>query len=286
MMSNYIIMAFMSCLVLSGVYGKTHETRGTKKLKTTTDLHRSRLKQAVMVEKKSNFDNARQHGGRIRQVLHGETKNTTSNLLKRTMKAGTAFVVKNMATSGPTKRPLRILRLKTASPFARSSLTSLRSSTFKPIHIYGSVPFKTFLTALSKSRGQETPVPTPALQSDVPQVAQSSSNVPVESPILQAKALQSRQLLPPGAMPVPLGPQGGVPVPGFGGAPLPGAMPMLPQGDMARFYNYPFRYHQHHDVHHLHHKGEFTDMPLKTGVRLISILCKLVSARIFAIAFF
>ena len=260
MTSSYIILAFISCLVLSTVHGKTDETPGTKKSKTTNVLHRSRLKQAVVVKNKS----ARQDGGRSRQVLHGQTKNTTNKLLKRTMKEGTRFVGKNMVTSGQARRPLRILRLKTASPFARSSLTSLRSSTFKPIHIYGSVPFKTFLTALSKSRGQETPVPTPALQSDVPQVGQSSSNVPVESPLLQAKALQNRQFLPPGAMAVPLGPQGNVPVPGFGGAPLPGAMPMLPRGDMARFYNYPFEYNHHHVVHHnLHHKGRLNHMPLK-----------------------
>lgn len=261
MTSNRIILAIISCLVLS----TAQETNGTRKSKTTTELHRSRLKEALVTKNKSNLNNARQDGGRTRQVLNGETRNTTNNLLKRTMKQGAAgFVVKNMVTSGPARRPLKLLRLKTASPFARSRLTSLRSSTFKPIHIYGSVPFKTFLTALSKSRGEEAAVPTPALQSDEPQVAQSS---PVESPLLQAKALQTRQLLPPGAMPVPMGPQGAVP--GFGGPPLPGTMPMLPPGDMARFYNYPLGYHHHHgDLHHhLYHKGKVADMTMDSSGR-------------------
>ena len=256
---SYIISAFITCLVLSGgTHGKLLETDGTKRSKTTTELHRRRLKEAGTVKNISNVNNAIQDGGTTRPVLHDTARNTTNSVLKRTVKKG--IVLKNMLTSSSPRRPLKLLRLKTASPFTRSGLTSLRSSTFKPIHIYGSVPFKTFLSALSKSNGQGAVAPTPALQSDVPQ---TSSNVPVESPLLQAKALQARQFLSPGSMPLPVQPQGGVPMflqtpgGGFNGVPLEGPMPMFPQENMANFYGYPMGYNDHHNLHHhLHRKGK------------------------------
>ena len=263
---NYIIWAFISCLVLSGIL----ESHATKKSKTTTELHHRRLKEAVAFKNVSNTNNAIQDGGTKRQVLHDKTKNTTNNVLKRTMKEGTGIALKNTVNLPSFRRPLKVLRLKTANPFARSRLTSLRSSTFKPIHIYGSVPFKTFLSALSKSNSPGPVGPTPALQSDVPQAAQTSPNVPMESPLSQAKALQARQLLTPGEMPLPIGPQGGVPmfmggpVGGFNGPPLEESMPMLPQEDMASFYGYPVGYHDHHSVHHhLHRKGMDTNPSLE-----------------------
>ena len=274
--SIYFILAFICYLLLCNVRGKlsgSHEKQ-TKNSKTTTELHRRRLKEAV---KAKSVSNGKQNGGAPRQVSRDGTRNsTTNNELKRTMKVGSKIALKNTVNSAPFRRPLRLLRLKTASPFVRSRLTSLRSSTFKPIHIYGSVPFKTFLTALSKSNGQGMTAPTPALQSDVPQVA-SAPNMPAESPLLQTKALQSRPLPSPGGIPVPLEPQGGMPMflPGAGGGPgglpLEGPMPMIPQADMANFYGFPQGYHEHHTInHHLHRKGKIINM--KTKLDLVSIL--------------
>ena len=260
-----IIWIFMLCLALSGIHGKLVESRASNKSKTTTEIHHKRLKEAVKVKKLSNINKAKEVGETTRQVLHDKTKNTTNNVLKRTMKEGTEISLKNTVNLPSFRRPLKLLRLKTANPLVRSRLTSLRSSTFKPIHIYGSVPFKTFLTALSKSNSQGAAVPTPALQSAIPQVAQTSSNVPIESQLSQDKALQARQFLSSGPMPLPVGPQGGMPMflggpeGGFNGPPLEGPMPMSPPEDMASFYGYPVGYQDHHSVHHhLHRKGKTT----------------------------
>ena len=265
--TNVIILAFVSWFVASGVQGKLTKTNGksTNEHKAKIELHHGRLKGQISFKNVSKIYGSVQNGDSlVRQVSSDKTKNTTNNFLKRTMGEGTRIALKNMASSVSFRRPLKVLRLKTASPSVRSRLTSLRSSTFKPIHIYGSVPFKTFLSALSKTNGQGTTAPTPALQSDVPQVAgQSSPSLPLGSPMLQEKALQNRQLLSPRAMPVPIGSPGGAamffktPVGGFNEIPLGGALPLLPQADMAGYFGYPVGYHDHHTIHHhLHRKGK------------------------------
>jgi hypothetical protein len=268
-----IIWLFMLCLTLSGIHGKLLDSRASKKSKTTTELHQKRLKETVKDKNLSNIKNAKQDGGNTRQVLTNKTKNSTNTALKRTMKEGARIALKNTVNLPSLRRPLKLLRLKTANPRVRSRLTSLRSSTFRPIHIYGSVPFKTFLTALSKSNSQGVAGPTPAVQSQVPQVGQTLPNMPMESQLSGAKALQARQFLSPGAMGLPVAPQGGMPMllggagGGFNGAPLDGAMPMLPPEDMASFYGYPVGYHDHHSVnHHLHRKGKGADLTILSSL--------------------
>ena len=259
---GYIVCAFICCLILANGQGKLPKAEGklAKKSKTKAELHRVRLKQAGLLKNVSKVKKTRQDGGTAQQVLHDKTKNAT-NSMKRTLKVVSGSVFKNMINSVPLRRPLKLLPVKTVSPVGRSRLTSLRSSTFKPIHIYGSVPFKTFLSALSKSNGQDTGTSTPGYGSPVPQAPEGASNEPVESPqaeLLRERALQARQF--PGLGPVPIGPQGNVPMMmdgprgPFNDVPLGGAVPLFPPGGMASYFGNPLGFHHAH--HRLHRKGK------------------------------
>ncbi|XP_028405801.1 fibropellin-1-like [Dendronephthya gigantea] len=264
--TNVIILAIVSWFLLSGVQGKLAKTNGksTNEHKTKIELHNGRLKGQKSLKSTSKIP-VQDGDSFVRQVSSEKIKNATNDVLKRTMAEQTSLALNNMASGVSLRRPLKVLQLKTASPSVRSRLTSLRSTTFKPIHIYGSVPFKTFLSALSKTNGQENTAPTPALQSEVPQVAgQSSPHLPLGSPLSQEKALQNRQFLSPGAMPVPIGPQGGAPMllqaplGGFQGMPLEGGLPVVPQANLAGYFGYPVGYHEHQTTHHHLHRKVFS----------------------------
>ena len=219
-------------------------------------------------------NNTRKHG--LEQEGDGKTKGDSTNVLrKRTMDR--RLSLKNLVHIRSFPKPRKPFQIRASSPFVRSRLSSLRSSTFKPIHIYGSVPFQTFLSALSKSRGQGSsppPVNRAYTAPSYPQVSQEGQDGQGEGGVgssvrgevgqfggIADKALVPRQYPVPQAMPMEA--QGNFPM--FLNAPNPmsqpfpmrGDFPMLPPGNMPYFdqpHNYRVGHHTAH--HHSHHKGK------------------------------
>lgn len=246
------ITIFITCVILSTVWSK--QVRFSKNF-TSIVSHRDLVKKTVPFTDKLDFHPVFRNESIVRNGVKNTSHNSSDILLKRTMNYG---VVKNGANFA--LHNLKPLRLKTASSTARSRLAMLHSSTFKPIHIYGSVPFKTFLTALSKSNGQSF---NPSLQPNTHVIRQTSLR-----PLPGVKPLQGRHFLTPGVNNIRMMQQETVPLfqgraPPISlpaqlvGGPLQGDLPAFssPQFNMAGYFPYPYVVYPNHPIiHHFGHR--------------------------------
>ena len=250
-----------SCLRLTVNGRQTKHTNHT----TSATTHLSSTKTSSRINYGLQLrNNTRKHG--LEQDRDGITKENSTNVLrKRTMDR--RLSLKNLVHFRSFPKPQKPFQIRASSPFVRSRLSSLRSSTFKPIHIYGSVPFQTFLSALSKSRGQGSsppPVNRAYAAPSYPQVSQEDQGAGGVGPSVRGEVGQfggmPRQYRVPQAMPMEA--QGNFPM--FLNAPNPmsqpfpmgGDFPMLPPGNMPYLdqpHGYPVGHHTVH--HHSHHKG-------------------------------
>lgn len=262
-----LIVVFLSylCVNRSAVSGiRLKHSNLTKEL-------RSPRGDITKINNEFKMNNTSKDKGSRRQVQSRIIHNKTNELRKRTMKGDTRLSLKSLVNRRAFAKALKSRRLQASSPLVRSRLSSLRSSTFKPIHIYGSVPFKTFLTALSKSPAQgnaASPVNRAYGASSLPQGTQEPSSMPQDATpggLMQDKPMDLRQFPIPNGMPVPvplpMEGQGNFPMFSDGPGPMmypgpfQGGVPVYPEN--IPLFNNPEAYHMdHHGVHHnLHHKA-------------------------------
>lgn len=254
-------VVFPSCLRLTVHGGQTKHINST-----STKTHHSSAKTPAKIHHE------------LQQEPAGKTKENSTNVVrKRTMNTGHSL--KNPVHFRSFPKSQKPVQIPASSPFVRSRLSSLRSSRFKPIHIYGSVPFQTFLSALSKSRGQGSPSPPVNRPYTAPSYTQASQEgqaagvvgSSVRGEVGQFGATADKPLVPrqypvPRAMPVET--QGNFP-PMFFNAPDPMSQPFPIEGDFPMvpgnmpYMDQPLEQPQeypveHHAIHHhaMHRKGK------------------------------
>lgn len=258
--STLYIVVFVSCLLMnrSDVHGNnaTYANHATG-MTNSSPKHTTNMNLSFHINK---------DGGTVRQVQRQQnTQNSKNELRKRTMEENARLSLKKLVHIRSFPRPLKPHEIRAKSPFVRSRLSSLRSSTFKPIHIYGSVPFKTFLSALSQSSGQGNSASpdgrtyaTPAF----PRVSQEAINMQggaTQMGLMQDKTMVPRQYPVPDTVPqdaaenLPMFADG--PGPMINPGSLHGIIPAYPE-NMPYFIE-PEGYHvdRHTVHHHLHRKG-------------------------------